>query len=733
MNSNLLVTFALFAAIFYSTSLVAAQDQIAQPISENCAQLPFDSFPPNQLLRQQNSDGTAVSLLQSGRNGTWAKFFIQVDQPGTYRVDVALRKGSDKGIFQLAANNDPVGDPVDCYGSGAESSATISIGDVTLLKSGNYSFRFQVTGKNASSSGSALALERITLTPVTGFTLLSPNGSCSSDGNVLLRWKPWPQASKYQVEVDGSVVNTVDASATTSQTSGLAAGPHRWRVIAAGTDGKLQPSNFFSFVVGSPPPYPCREFSDDFSSPHPDDWVLQSMKFSQGGGHPRLEATAPASGVQKTVHLEKTEAEVSASITPGGADSAVGVGFQADDGIQLYAAVDLTRNQLRIERKLQGPQRYSIFDVTPKAYQVKGWNERTEGDAIIWEIASLPITLKPGTACELKLAYSRRSGCVMATMIPSDGTKTITLRDLTDIRTPDQPVLLCISGQASFRAVSLRLLNKLVYKWDPDSTRIVLRPGDPGSWDAKGAFNPAVVERNGTWHMVYRGNSSPAPPNGPPSSEIGLATSTDGVHWTKSPANPIVRKDASKGSVEDPDLLWPKGSNEVYLEYNYHGEKMSSSSDFIHWSEPWLLNTGKTPGKMGGFIDTQNEPAIPAIQFGGAPYRYITMIEEGSIDLSTDLHQWIKAGAANLRGTPEAWCSDHECSGDIFVDHDGNIRYESQIGVKPATGHGGGVVGNRLCTLGEGVLNAANPTKVLWKSDLPWLTDWYGECAHRRA
>ena len=169
-----------------------------------------------------------------------------------------------------------------------------------------------------------------------------------------------------------------------------------------------------------------------------------------------------------------------------------------------------------------------------------------------------------------------------------------------------------------------------------------------------------------------------------------------------------------------------KGSNEVYMEYNYRGESMCSSSDFIHWSDQWLLNTGKTPGKMGGFIDTQNEPAIPGIQYGGTAYRYITMIEEGGIDLSTDLHQWIKAGTAHLRGNPTAWCSDHECSGDIFVDHDRNIRYESQIGVKPASGHGGGVVGNRLCTIGEGVLSGSDPTKVLWKSDLPWLTDWYG-------
>ena len=64
--------------------------------------------------------------------------------------------------------------------------------------------------------------------------------------------------------------------------------------------------------------------------------------------------------------------------------------------------------------------------------------------------------------------------------------------------------------------------------------------------------------------MIYRGNSKPAPPNGPISSELGLATSADGVHWIKHPANPVIPKEDSRDSVEDPDLLWPKGSDQVY-------------------------------------------------------------------------------------------------------------------------------------------------------------------------
>jgi hypothetical protein len=729
-SETLIAATCLLFSLATAASVAPAEDSATRPISELCPDLPFNSFPPNQLLRQANAQGGAVSSLHAGKPGTWAEFFIQVDRPGTYRVDVDVAKGPDKGVLQLLVNGDPVGEPVDCYTAGAQSIVTIPAGEVTLLKSANDSFRFLVTGKNAASSGFDVALQRLTLTPIKGFTLLSPNGSCQADGNVLLRWNSDPQARQYRVEVDGSIVSTVDAPATIWQTTNLAAGPHRWRVVAVRADGKLQPSNMFSFVVGNPAPYPSREFSEDFSSLNPDDWLLQSMTVGKTGGIPGLEASGLGSALQRTVRLDKTEAELSVKIAPESADSAAGVGFQADDGTQLYAAVDLSRNELRIERKLVGPARYSIFDVTPKAYQVKGWKERTEGDATIWEIASTPITLKAGLTYELKLAYSRRAGCVMATMLASDGSPAVTLRDLTDLRTPDRPVLLSLSGKANFQDVSLHLLNKLVYRWDPDSTRIVLRPGDAGAWDEKGAFNPAIIVRHGTWYMVYRGNAKPAPPSGPARSELGVARSTDGVHWIKDPGNPILAITPAQSTVEDPDLLLPDATDTYYLEYvilrpkgylpNEPGvhEMMATSTDGIHYSEPWRL---PVKGKIGGMIDTHTAPAIPEFDFGGKKYRYLGFIEEGGVYLSNDLHQWDKMGEADLKGRPDMWCNFHECAGDIFVDADHNLRIEAQAGTDKR------VSGNRLCTNVEDVLNSRDPTTVIARGDLPWLPDWYGD------
>jgi hypothetical protein len=713
----------------------ARETRTRDTIDFACVELPSNSFPPNQLVREEAKDGSAVSVMKAAKPGDWAEFFVQIDKPGSYGLALTYTAGPDRGIFQPVVNGEALLtahiDPYP-YAATGEAVTQPHVGYVTFLKPGNYPFRFVATGKNKLSTGYAIALKKISLTPTTAFTLLSPNGCCVSKEGTMLRWNPWPEAMRYDVYLDGTMIADLDGTTRSFQVSHLSPGNHRWQVVAVeGGSGPVSaatepfPSNTFSFTVGDPPPYPFREFSDDFSSGNLDEWSLTGMSLAKDAAEAGLLADGPGSAFVKDVQLDKAEGEISARVAPVDGNSVAGVGFQADDGTRLYAVLDGKRGQFRLERRVKG---YSIFDVTPPADQVKGWSERPEGDALVWEIAEKPAPFRPNVSYEMKLAFSRRSACVMATLQPSDGSPGTIIRDLSDLRTPDHPLLVSLAGKTRFGAVAFRHLNKQVYKWDPDSFRIVLRPGGPGSWDEKGAFNPAVMVRDGTWYMIYRGNAVNAPPTGSPASELGLATSTDGVHWTKSPANPIIPRQGPKDSQEDPDFVWLKDKQAVGLEnvtlLPKPREIMRSSSDWIHWSEPWVLNSGTTWGKIGGMLDLRDGPDHSGIVFQGITYPYVAMIEEGRIDLSQDLHTWVTAGRAGLVGRPDWWCNDHECSGDIFIDADHNIRYEAQAGVK----NGGlAIVGNRLCTLVEGVLSGTDPTKVLWRSDLPWLPDWYGD------
>ncbi len=67
----------------------------------------------------------------------------------------------------------------------------------------------------------------------------------------------------------------------------------------------------------------------------------------------------------------------------------------------------------------------------------------------------------------------------------------------------------------------------------------VLNPGIPGEWDDMSVQVPYVVAVEGTLYLFFTGFSSDGPP------AIGIATSGDGVHFTKLKENPVFAADGT--------------------------------------------------------------------------------------------------------------------------------------------------------------------------------------------
>ncbi len=65
----------------------------------------------------------------------------------------------------------------------------------------------------------------------------------------------------------------------------------------------------------------------------------------------------------------------------------------------------------------------------------------------------------------------------------------------------------------------------------------VLQPGDADAWDMGWVHQPRVFQTSNGWTMIYRGTKSA---NGN-SMALGVATSTNGVQWTKSVNNPVFK------------------------------------------------------------------------------------------------------------------------------------------------------------------------------------------------
>ncbi len=113
------------------------------------------------------------------------------------------------------------------------------------------------------------------------------------------------------------------------------------------------------------------------------------------------------------------------------------------------------------------------------------------------------------------------------------------------------------------------------------------------AWEVKDVFNPAMVVRDGKIWMLYRAQDSLGKPGG--TSRIGLAHSSDGLHFTRLPA-PVLYpdKDAQQqleweGGCEDPRIT-EDSSGTYYMTYTaFDGAKarlmVALSRDLEHWSK----------------------------------------------------------------------------------------------------------------------------------------------------
>jgi len=131
---------------------------------------------------------------------------------------------------------------------------------------------------------------------------------------------------------------------------------------------------------------------------------------------------------------------------------------------------------------------------------------------------------------------------------------------------------------------------------------VVLRAGPPGSWDAGGVGEPTVVaDLSGYW-MWYVGVDGSGS-----NSSIGLATSSNGLTWTKSSSNPVLRPMA--GSWTEKGLSSPGAAirDGGTFQLCFAGSDSSArrigcalSSDGVTWNRPELVLDLGAPATADG-------------------------------------------------------------------------------------------------------------------------------------
>lgn len=129
----------------------------------------------------------------------------------------------------------------------------------------------------------------------------------------------------------------------------------------------------------------------------------------------------------------------------------------------------------------------------------------------------------------------------------------------------------------------------------PDTTSVFTSPilKKRIRWEEKDVFNPGAIVRNDTVFLLYRAEDAIGKHSG--TSRIGLAWSTDGLHFTRHP-EPVLYPDNDaykemewEGGCEDPRVV-QDATDIYYLTYTaYNGYNarllVASSNDLYHWTK----------------------------------------------------------------------------------------------------------------------------------------------------
>lgn len=191
-------------------------------------------------------------------------------------------------------------------------------------------------------------------------------------------------------------------------------------------------------------------------------------------------------------------------------------------------------------------------------------------------------------------------------------------------------------------------------------------------WQKADVFNPAAIVRNGKVYLLFRAEDTPGTNIGFRTSRIGLAVSTDGIHF-KRQSSPVLfptkdefAKYDNPGGCEDPRIVERNDGTYVvaYTAWNRDVARLciASSKDLVHWKKhgPAFGNAygGKFVNiwsKSGSIVTQLKNGKITAVKIKGKYWMYWG---EKGVNLATsdDLINW----------TP-------------LVENDGSLKYAINI------------------------------------------------------
>ena len=259
-------------------------------------------------------------------------------------------------------------------------------------------------------------------------------------------------------------------------------------------------------------------------------------------------------------------------------------------------------------------------------------------------------------------------------------------------------------------------------------------------WEALHTFNPAAVVRNGRIFVLYRAEDDTGEMRiGLHTSRLGLAESSDGIHFTRRP-EPVLYPDNDgekerewPGGCEDPRLAEAEDGTYVVTYTQWNRTKtdigMATSKDLVHWTKhgPALGAEGKYAAlsyKSAGIVTRVWKGRLVAARISGKYWMYWG---EGVIRVATseDLIHWTPV--EDLRGEPVAVLAPRPGRFDSSFPETGPPPVLTSEGIvvlyngKNAATGGDPALGPNAYAAGEALFAADDPTRLIARTDQPVL------------
>jgi len=289
-------------------------------------------------------------------------------------------------------------------------------------------------------------------------------------------------------------------------------------------------------------------------------------------------------------------------------------------------------------------------------------------------------------------------------------------------------LLAVASGAAAQQAWMLGPFSK------PASVNPVITPNPAVAWEAYATFNPAAVVKDNKVFLLYRAeDTSGVQQIGGHTSRLGLAESSDGLHFTRR-AKPVLFPDSDAqrqnewpGGVEDPRIIQAEDGRYIltYTQWNRDVPRLAvaTSRDLISWTKhgPAFAQAAggkylRTESKSGAILARIEGDRIVATKVNGKYWMYFG-VPELRIATSDNLLDWTPLedrdgnAIAVLTARPDHFDSWLVEAGPPALLTDRGIVVLYNAGSLPS----------HTYSAGQALFDARDPTKLIARSDSAFI------------